>query len=326
VVNNGEIVAAGGYGDYDPRVVRSNTVSCVCSLSKTVAAATVLSIIRQGLNEPQSLIIPLSLETRINDPRLMEPELWAKIDPWHLAPDGITIRQVLMHLSGLNNPKDGTPEPPRETGLSTDDIIWSGSVTIVSPPGSVKLYSNIGYDILAKTIEKATGKSFIENVQARVFDPLGMQSSGYNFPPTRKIRMRTQGNFVMESTFISAPPACGGLHSTAVDMAKFILGLRQIVGDDLYREMTAASPPGKKTYKLGLATCSIGNNSFYDHSGGYAPMRTYLMMVDIPNRPISGYVCIVNSDGIKTDLREVANDIFANKFGWEGCSEAMRMR
>lgn len=71
------------------------------------------------------------------------------------APDGATVRHLLAHASGL--PFDGE-------GLH-------------GRPGSRRIYSNVGFDILGTLLAERDGRSFEASLRARVLDPLGLTAT-----------------------------------------------------------------------------------------------------------------------------------------------------
>ncbi len=92
-----------------------------------------------------------------------------------------TVRQLLGHSNGL--PTDYAwfdrhfgIDQPRTTAAML------GVVARVAPtprfaPGTRFEYSNLGYDVAAVLIERVTGQSYEDFLQARFFAPLGMRSS-----------------------------------------------------------------------------------------------------------------------------------------------------
>jgi CubicO group peptidase (beta-lactamase class C family) len=68
------------------------------------------------------------------------------------GPPGSTVEHLLAHASGL----------PFEAPAPT------------SPPGRRRIYSNTGFDVLAATLERATGMAFARYLAEAVFEPLGM--------------------------------------------------------------------------------------------------------------------------------------------------------
>jgi CubicO group peptidase (beta-lactamase class C family) len=52
-------------------------------------------------------------------------------------------------------------------------------------PGSRRAYSNAGYVVLGKIIERASGQSYYDYVRQHVFEPAGMVNTGYHAPDDR---------------------------------------------------------------------------------------------------------------------------------------------
>jgi CubicO group peptidase (beta-lactamase class C family) len=71
------------------------------------------------------------------------------------GPPGSTIRHLLAHASGLG-PDGRTP---------------------LAPPGSTRIYSSIGYEILADTLATAAGMSFTDYLGRGVVTPLGLTAT-----------------------------------------------------------------------------------------------------------------------------------------------------
>jgi CubicO group peptidase (beta-lactamase class C family) len=68
------------------------------------------------------------------------------------GPPGSTVRHLLAHASGL----------------AFDDA------TVVSPPARTRIYSNMGYDTLAVTVEDRAGRPFDGLMREWLLEPLGM--------------------------------------------------------------------------------------------------------------------------------------------------------
>ena len=117
------------------------------------------------------------------------PELAAKVPNG----DKITVDMMMTHTSGLHD----YFEVPTEDGLTiadgaTDRAMLTRSftpeelVTLVAGSGLSDFepgaegqwnYSNTGYILLGLIIEKATGKSYEENLKERIFEPLGFKQT-----------------------------------------------------------------------------------------------------------------------------------------------------
>lgn len=78
------------------------------------------------------------------------------------GPEGSTISHLLAHASGLS--PDGT---------------------VLVPPGTRRIYSNAGFDVLAEALVDASGIEFATYLQEAVLDPLGMASTTLHGSPAR---------------------------------------------------------------------------------------------------------------------------------------------
>jgi len=96
--------------------------------------------------------------------------------------DKITIRQLLMQTSGLNDvfyhlwnkmTKDPTFKiTPREA------VIWGKeNLNLVAVPGKKFFYTDTNYYLLGLIIESITGKKFHEVMHELIFEPLKMQNA-----------------------------------------------------------------------------------------------------------------------------------------------------
>ena len=96
---------------------------------------------------------------------------------------GITIRQLLHHVSGL---PDYEPLMDRnwKTDLKYDDparytdgnpeiirMLAAKKPPVLFKPGAQWMYSNTGYNLLATIVARASGVSFAEYTKQHIFDP-----------------------------------------------------------------------------------------------------------------------------------------------------------
>lgn len=115
-------------------------------------------------------------------------DLHADIGTWFpkFAHRGITVENLLDHTSGI-------PDLINDGGLefmhayaslpfnTPDDIIaWAENKPLLFPVGTKAQYSNTGYLLLGKIIEKVSGQSLDAFFASRIFRPLGMSTAhGY---------------------------------------------------------------------------------------------------------------------------------------------------
>jgi CubicO group peptidase (beta-lactamase class C family) len=77
------------------------------------------------------------------------------------GPEGATVRHLLAHTSGLA----------------------FGEHRAVAEPGARRLYSSAGFEVLASTIEEATGIAFADYLHEALLEPLGMTSTTLDGSP-----------------------------------------------------------------------------------------------------------------------------------------------
>ncbi len=137
----------------------------------------------------------------------------------------ITPRQLLSHRSGL--PSDlrkgmytSTPFT-RVTQLLQDEYI-------AFAPDTVYGYSNLGYDLLGHLIEQTTRQTFHGYMQSRLFEPLGMNQTG--FALTERMRKKLAAGHLDGQVRPQPPlrdtPALG-LYSSARDLGRLSVALLQ---------------------------------------------------------------------------------------------------
>lgn len=148
----------------------------VASLSKWLSAWGVMALVQDGA---------LDLDAPVSQ----------YLTRWQL-PDGpfdeqqVTVRRLLSHTAGLG---DGLGYQGFETAdavQSLEDSLTrardaspgaAGEVRVVAEPGVEWDYSGGGYTLLQLLIEEVSGQSFTSFMQQRVFLPLGMTDTTYDF-------------------------------------------------------------------------------------------------------------------------------------------------
>lgn len=95
---------------------------------------------------------------------------------------GITVRQLMSHMSGL--PRESPCANMFITGcdLPYEDIYKNlASIELMYPPGQQPAYSNLGFSLLGRVLEKITNARWEDSIKKMVFDQLGMTTSGNTF-------------------------------------------------------------------------------------------------------------------------------------------------
>jgi CubicO group peptidase (beta-lactamase class C family) len=156
-----EVYACHGVTSVDnPLPVDRDTLYLLGSVTKTYTATTLLRLVADGrveLDAPVRRYVP---ELRLKDER---------------AAAQVTVLQLLNHTAGL------------DWGLIADfgegDDALAGYVArtaeldLVARPGERASYSQAGYNLAGRIVEKVTGLTFERAVASLVFEPLGLQHS-----------------------------------------------------------------------------------------------------------------------------------------------------
>ena len=138
---------------------------------------------------------------------------------------GVTLRQLLGHVSGLQREPDG-PWWERATGGEVDQLLADLAFDkLAGPPFRRFHYSNLAYGLLGAVLQRVTGESWADLVGKRVLDPLGMKRTTYHpvEPFARGFVVDPLHGTLHEEPRLDAgamAPA-GQLWSTVTDMAKW---------------------------------------------------------------------------------------------------------
>jgi N-acyl-D-amino-acid deacylase len=233
IARNGKLVFARGYGwgkleTGEP--VTPNALFGIASLSKSITAATILKLVDEG---------KLSLDDRAF--KLLDylrPPYGARFDP---RMNRITIRHLLNHSGGWNRKISGEPSSFSwkvarrlrvPLPVNADQlIIYMLGEPLDFDPGTQTQYSNFGYIVLGKIIERVTGQSYGDYVRKHTLQPLGIRQAVLPNPDGFYHRGEVVRYFqgtnraVPPGAFPTLADAAGGWSISAVDLARFLTAL-----------------------------------------------------------------------------------------------------
>jgi len=248
-----------------------------------------------------------------------------------------TVRQLLAHTSGLRNPLPVTwIHLAGEAGPGLDEMIRrrvGSAPKLASVPGTKSAYSNLGYLLLGRIIERVSGLPYQTYVEEHVLAPLGCHASGFAVPGDRATAYQKKWTFtglaarwmvgrrfiggtvdgyweLRPFTVDGAP--YGGLSGPAEDLLRFgLMILREGEGEQgrvlspaSVRMMLQATPTrdGQPT-SVGLAwhLGSIDGEPCFMHDGGGGGYRAELRIY--PNR---GCAVAVLANETSFSTRELA--------------------
>ena len=315
VVKDRRLVYARGYGlaDREKKIpARPDTLFRIASVSKPITAVAVMKLVeekRLRLDTPAFALLglqPVLAGGKTPDSRL----------------ERITINHLLHHTAGWDRDQSGDPMFwSAKIAMATGTLAPAQPEAIIrfmlgqpldSDPGSRHAYSNFGYCVLGRVIEKVTGLPYERYVREKILAPLGItrmrlgaslttaegearyytpnEAKGGSVFPNQPGRVpESYGTFCLE-----AMDAHGGWLAPAVDLARFAAALDDPEKSPLLRSGTLRllyappdAPVSRKTdgsleaayYGCGWMVRPVGKSgrANYWHSGSLPGTSTLLV-------------------------------------------------
>jgi D-alanyl-D-alanine carboxypeptidase len=267
-----ELVKAYGFASLEPRVPADTTTRfAIGSVTKQFMASLALLLQEDGV---------LSLHDTV-----------AKWYPTITRANEITLLDLINHVSGYHDyyPLDFVDRPMAQPTTAEEIIAKFATAPLDFDPGTRWSYSNTGYTILGRVIERVTGKPLDRLLDERIFQPLGMRRTVYE-PTTPDGRASGYVSWALgdpEPALLEGPGwigAAGGIWSTAADLARWNLALMRpgflspasravLFGERMLRD---GSPTG---YAGGLGINRAGGRTIYQHGGatsGFAASSAFV--------------------------------------------------
>ena len=286
-----------GYADVAAkREITLDDAYMQCSQTKGFCGVTVAKLVEEGklnLDDPVSKYLPEFATLWIDGGEANGVKKLVK------AKNVLTVRMCLNHTGGFpfelaNFQAMGgwSRRMPLRSVAAT-----AAAAPILFEPGTMVQYSNVGIDIGAAIVEKVSGRRWEDYLKVNVFEPLGMEASG--FWPTDdqldgKIEMYDvkggeMAKWRLENPSMQRPynddrvfsSAGAGLWTTVRDQLKFYkmlmnLGLGdngvRILKEETVKSILAVStrPKGLGGYSLGLvAPEHDGEDQWFGHGGAW---------------------------------------------------------
>jgi len=274
VTRKGETLLRRGYGlaDMELKVpIQPDMVFRLGSVTKQFTAVAILMLEEQG-------------KLSVSDP------ITRFLPDYPTGGQTITIEHLLTHTSGI---KSYTSMPEWLSKWRTDMSLGSLVDMFKNQPMDFKpeerwLYNNSGYILLGAIIEKASGQSYEDFIEKKIFEPLGMKDSYYDrteqiIPKRVKGYQRTANGF-QNAPYLSMtqPYAAGSLASTVDDLAIWDIAVwsnKLIKKESLAKAHTPHKlADGRSTaYGYGWSLGSFEGHRTVEHGGGIHGFATYVL-------------------------------------------------
>ena len=280
IARGGQMVFRKGYGlaNLEWNIpIQPDTVFKVGSVTKQFTAVSVLMLVQEG---------KLGLQDRI--------EKFLPDYPTH--GHSITLEHLLTHTSGIKS----------YTSLPEWNANWGKDYTVAEmietfkfkpmdfAPGTRWSYNNSAFFLLGAIIEKASGLSYNDFLQQRIFNPLDMRQS-YTNPGLRLLPKRAAGythgpDGYQNAPYLSMtqPGGAGVIASTVDDLVRWncALDTGELVSAELLQRAwtpyTLADGAAMR-YGYGWGIEKLGDRQWIGHGGGIHGFQCYVTRIPSEN-------------------------------------------
>ena len=250
-----EVYACHGVTSVDnPLPVDPDTLFVLGSVTETYTATTLLRLVTDGRVELEAPV------------RRYVPEL--QLTDEHAAAQ-VTVSQLLSHTAGLDWGITA------DTGEGDDAlaayVAKLADLKLIGPPGERASYSQAGYNLAGRIIEKVTGLTYEQAVASLVLEPLGLQHSFFARDDVMTRRFAVGHNRDQDGTLSIArlwrrwrgENPGGGLVSSVADQLRWA---RFHLGDDR-AERSARVLPAEVLQRMQQPTVALRGSNLGDAIG-----------------------------------------------------------
>jgi CubicO group peptidase (beta-lactamase class C family) len=244
-----------------------NTIFDAASLTKVIATAPAIML----LAERGSLNVDTPVQKYIEEFR-------------RDGKDGITLRHLLTHTSGLRSGLGRRVEGQRAA------IAYACQEKVTNAPGTSFLYSDINFILLGEVVQRVSGRPLEDFVTREIYRPLKMKDTRYLPWSTEKERVaptQRDGTNMLRG-IVHDPTARGmggvaghaGVFTTAADLARFarmMLNGGELDGVRIFRHETVSAMTGVQTPAALSAKRGFGwdIDTGYSRRGEVFPLGSY---------------------------------------------------
>jgi CubicO group peptidase (beta-lactamase class C family) len=272
---DGKIILARGFGRAvvnDSRAVTPETMFAVGSVTKQFTAACILLLAEDG--------------------QLAVTDKVARYYPDLTRANDIAILDLLNHVSGYPDyyPLDFVDRRMLKPA-TVDDVIRSYATGALDfEPGNRYSYSNTGFLILGRIVERVSGEPFGAFLSRRILKPLGMDHTIYEPDPQGPAFAVGHTTFALSAPLPAKPEGkgwiamAGALFSTASDLVRWDLALigGKVLKPESFKLMTTRrrlSDGTLSSYACGLGVGERNGVTVLNHNGAVIGFYAYNIVV-----------------------------------------------
>ena len=299
IVNDSVVWKKGfGYTDKENQVrMTEHTAVSIESVTKTFTALAIMQLQEKGkldIDQPLTQYFP-------------------QFRPMTRGEDlnRLTLRSVITHSSGIQT--DILKNSDLNTGKYTDVLGFINETYLLYPPGMVESYSNSGYNILGHLIKEVSKLDYAEYIHQNIFDPLGMNHSGFFMDSLQNTtRIYAGGNSIHEYGFRDI--ASGGIYTSLDDLILYSRGLMDayngknlsLISTDAIREMFTLQTGNVlvESNKKGLGWFMFANDSLFAVTHAGDAIWGHSVLILVPEKKTAAMILINSAEGepLKNDF------------------------
>jgi CubicO group peptidase (beta-lactamase class C family) len=312
VVKGNDTLLLKGYGKADLEwdvAMPADAMFEIGSVTKQFTAAAILQLRDDG---------KLSLDDDVTR--------W--LPDFNTAGNKVPLRRLLDHTSGIMGLTEipefallaTNPRFPRDSGYA---LIKRAGFQF--PTGTAQVYNNSAYWLLGLIVEKASGMTYEDYLEKKIFEPLGMKRSMY-CNTSENIPRRAHGYYIQNGTVRRLggnvhtwPFAAGSICSTAGDMVTWLKALHggKVLSEKSYAEMIAPAKLNDGTplrYGMGV---NLGKDvrgiNMIGHGGSIDGFKSEAVWYPDAKMAV---VVLINTSG-NLDPGAVAGELAAEVVPWK---------
>jgi N-acyl-D-amino-acid deacylase len=314
-MRDGKLIYARGFGYADVEnktLVQPDALFRIASVSKPITAVAIMKLVEEGKLKLDDRVAPIIA--------YLTPAPGATVDPrW----EQITIRHLLDHTGGWDRDKPNGGFDPMDRPLiaaaavgapapaSAETIIrYMKGMPLDFNPGEKFAYSNFGFAILGRVIERLSGMPYEQYVRARVLQPVGANrteegrsrlaqalpeevkyyfaGAGLNFPMVQSV-FPGEGMVPLNygGYYLEADDASGAWVSSTIDLLRFVTKIDgrdsppDILSPQLVAEMISNGatlcPDGSCYYAGGWFVRPVQDGATWWHGGDLPGTKAMLV-------------------------------------------------
>lgn len=267
VAADGKLLWSEGFGYAD---VAAQTKACpstrfrIASITKTLTSAAMARLYQQGDYD-------------------FDAPIQQYVPSYPAKAYAVTPRLVASHQGGISARMWSRTE---QYNSVLDSLRYFKNDPLIFKPGTAYAYSNLGYELLAASLEGASGKDYATTLRQEVLDPLGMTNTVPDSKGLSNVSkfysFRTGTAQPAREQNLQAILGAGGYLSTSEDLVKFGAAM---LGDDFLSPSTTNMLWTEQVTTRGLRTqyglgwlVRADRPDVIGHTGALGGTRSYLIM------------------------------------------------